>query len=166
MIKLVKAIPAKQPKTSDSQKAAYLYAGILIIFALAQLFNFQEFLTLLDSFWLPGGEPVARLIGAIIVVSEVFALPFLLEMPLSPLMRVVSMVLGWIVPIAWLKLSLWLAFTTNAVSNIGFLGTTVSVTPGWWNVVFCIALGILAAWASWGLWPLGKKHKSRQTPVA
>ena len=153
---LVHVTNAKKPKTLESQKVAYMYAFILIIFALSQLFNFNDFLALLESFWLPGGNVTADLLGAIIVVSEVFALPFLLGMQLSPLMRVMSMVLGWLAPIMWLKLSLWLVLTVNAVSNIGFLGTIVQLAPGWWAVFFSIALGILAAWASWGLWP-GKR---------
>jgi len=153
---LVHVTNAKKPKTLESQKVAYMYAFILIIFALSQLFNFNDFLALLESFWLPGGNVTADLLGAIIVVSEVFALPFLLGMQLSPLMRVMSMVLGWLAPIMWLKLSLWLVLTVNAVSNIDFLGTIVQLAPGWWAVFFSIALGILAAWASWGLWP-GKR---------
>jgi hypothetical protein len=154
----VKVTPAKKPRTPESQKVAYAYAFILIVLALSQLVNFNDFLTLLESFGLPGGVPVAHLLGGVIVVSEVFALPFLLEMQLSPLMRVVSMVLGWAVPIIWLKLALWLDLTVNAFSNVGFLGTTVRLTLGWWAVFFSIALGILAAWASWGLWP-GKRKR-------
>jgi len=83
-----------------------------------------------------------------------------LSMDLSPLMRVVSMVMCWIAAAAWIKMSLWLMLTTNAVHNIGLLGTKVSLMPGWWAVFFGIALGILAAWASWGMWPLPKRRKS------
>jgi hypothetical protein len=153
----IKATKAKKPRTSESQKIAYAYAAILIIFALTQLFTFDKFLILVESFGLPGGDIVARLFVSTIVTSEVLALPFLLGLNLSQLMRVVSMVLGWAVPLAWLKVTLWLLFTTNSVSNIGLLGTTVSLTPGWWLVFVSIALGILSAWASWGLWP-GKRE--------
>ena len=152
----VKSTHALKPRTRDSQNIAYLYAAILIIFVLAQLFTFDNFLTLIESFWLPGGAPIAHLLGGIIVVSEVFALPFLLGMKLSLLMRVISMVLGWCSAIVWLKISLWLVLTTNAVSNIGYLGTAVRLIPGWWAVFFGIALVILSAWSSWGLWP-GKR---------
>ena len=150
----IKAILNRKPRTKEAQKIAYMYAIILIVFVLAQLFTFDDFLTLIESFWLPGGAPVAHLLGGIIVISEVFALPFLLGMKLSPLMRIISMGLGWLVPLIWLKLSFWLVLTVNAVSNIGILGTKVRLIPGWWAVFFSLALGILAAWASWGLWPL------------
>lgn len=156
----VKSTTAPKPKTRDSQRIAYFYAFILVVFALAQLYAFDDFTKLLESFWLPGGVPIAHLVAGVIVVSEVFALPFLLSMDLSPLMRVVSMVMGWVTAATWIKLSLWLILTTNAVHNIGFLGTKVSLMPGWWAVFFGLALGILAAWASWGMWPLSIRRKS------
>jgi hypothetical protein len=155
-----KATAARKPKTKDSQKVAYMYATILVIFALTQLFTFDKFLVLIDSFWLPGGGPIAYMLGGIIVSSEVLALPFLLSLKLSLSMRVFSMILGWLVPLMWLTLSLWLLFTINAVSNIGFFGTTVKMMPGWWAIFICIALEMLAIWASWGLWPISKKKKA------
>jgi hypothetical protein len=157
---LAKTTVARKPKTPESLQIAYTYSFVLVVFALCQLFNFSDFLTLLESFWLPGGASVAHLLGGVIVVSEVFAIPFLLGIKLSPLMRVISMGLGWLVPLIWFMISLWLNLTINAVSNIGFLSTTVRIMPGWWAVFFSIALGILAAWASWGMWPLSEKHKA------
>lgn len=157
----VKATSAPKPRTRDAQKVAYFYAFILIVFVLAQLYTFDDFLRLVESFGLPGGIAVAHLLGGIIVACELLALPFLLRMSLSPLMRAISMGLGWLVPLIWIKLSFWLVLTVNAVPNIGFLGTKVSLMPGWWAVFFCIAIGILAAWASWGLWPFTSKPRSK-----
>jgi hypothetical protein len=156
-----KAIPAQKPKTSDSQKIIYLYVAILVIFVLCQLFKFDEFLELLASFSLPGGLTTARLLGSVVVVSEVLALPFLLRLKLSPLMRIISMILGWLVPAIWLFFALWLNLTPNSISNIGFLGVILDLIPGWWTVFISVALGILAAWASWSMWPLNsqKNHK-------
>jgi hypothetical protein len=157
---LDKATPAPKPKSRNVQVIAYIYAAILVVMALCQLFNFDDFVALLNSFWMPGGRAVANLAGGVMVVCEVFALPFLLGMRLSKLMRIISMVLGWLVPIGWLKLTLWLCLTVNAVSNVGFLGTVVELAPGWWAVFVSIALGTLAAWASWGMWPI-KNVKQR-----
>jgi len=153
----VKTTIAREPKTEDSKKIAYMYAFILVVFALCQLFTFDDFLNLLDSFWLPGGMVTAYLLGSSIVISEVFALSFLLRMKTSPLMRIVSMVFGWLLPIIWLAISLWLGLTINSVSNIGILGTVVELAPGWWVIFFSISIGILSAWASWGLWPIERK---------
>ena len=156
-MKFVKASPPTKPKTKDSIKVAYFYAAILAILVLAQLFTFEKFFLLLEDFGLPGGVPVAHLIGGIIVASEVLALPFLLRLSLSPLMRITSMVLGWVVPAAWFKLSVWHLISDSSAVNIGFLGTIVDLSPGWWSVLMSIAMGILAAWASWGLWPVKKR---------
>jgi hypothetical protein len=158
---LHKVTPAKKAKTKESQNVAYIYAVILTILVVAQLFTFDKFQTILENYLLPGGVPVAHLIGGVLVCSAVLALPFLFSFKLSPLMRVTSMVLGWLVPVLWLFLTIWLAFSTNVATNVGFLGSVVTLTPGWWAVFVSIALGILAAWSSWGLWPFGSR-----TPVS
>lgn len=157
----VKATDAPKPKTTETRQVAYFYAGILVIILLCQLFTFDDFLLLIESFWLPGGAPVAHLLGGVIVVSELLALPFLLGMKLSPLMRIICMLCGWFVPFIWVFLSLWLMLTVNNVPNIGFLGTVVDVAPGWWLVFAWLAIATLAAWVSWGMWPLKSKRKHK-----
>jgi heme/copper-type cytochrome/quinol oxidase subunit 4 len=152
----VQATDAGKPKTQNVKTIGLLYAIAILVFAVSQLFTFEGFLTLLDSFGLPGGSSTAQVLAAVIVIAEVFALPFLLRMRLSPAMRVVSMVCGWLVALVWLALSLWVMLTVNAISNIGFLGDVIPLVPGWWTVFFSAALGILAAWASWGMWPLAR----------
>ena len=154
---LSKVTAAPKPRTGDSLKIAYAYAFILAIFALCQLFTFEKFIPLLNGFKLPGGMSTANLIGSLLVVSEVFSLAFLLRLKLSDFMRTICMCLSWLVPAIWLFLSLWLVFTPNNVDNIGFLGTLVKVLPGWWTVLISVELGIMAAWASWGLWPFRNK---------
>lgn len=154
---LVKATPAKAPRTRDSQTITYFYAAILVVFVLAQLFTFDNFLPLLAGFNLPGGDTTAYLLGGVIVASEVFALPFLLNMSLSPLMRVVSMGLGWLVPFIWFLLILWLNINIGSTSNVGFLGTIAHLSCGPWAILISLALGILAAWSSYGLWPGRRK---------
>ena len=143
-------------KTKESQKIAILYAGILLVMAVAQLFTFEEFLVLVTSFNLPGGVLFAHGITAILVVAEVFALPFLLRMPLSAAFRWVSMVLGLLASLVWVFLSVWVVATAQGVANIGFLGTAIDITPGLWAVFVSFSFVILAIWTAWGLWPLNR----------
>lgn len=150
-MKYIKATNAPTPITRESGIVAYLYGVILIIMALSQLFSFDDFLTHFGNFGFPW---FSQVVPVVIVVLEVFAVPFLLRIQLSPLMRVVSMVSGWLVAIGWLKISLWLVLTNNNVSNIGMLGTKVSLIPGWWAVFVSLALLLMSIWASWGMWPL------------
>jgi hypothetical protein len=156
----VHTTPAPTPKTKDVRRIATFYAIILVIMAVTQLFTFDEFLKLVTSFNFPGGVRYAYFITALLVVSEVFALPFLLRMALSPAFRWLSMVLGWLVALIWAKLTIWLVIQDSVVSNVGFLGTVVNLMPGWWAIFMSIALGILAAWASWGMWP--SNHGSKR----
>lgn len=153
MSMFARVTPAPIPKTKDVNKIAILYAGVLVVMVVAQLFTFDEFLKLVTSFGFPGGIQYAHFITTFLVVAEVFALPFLLRMPLSPAFRWVSMILGWLVALIWAKLTIWLVIQDSIINNVGFLGTVVDLTPGWWAIFMSIAFGVLAAWASWGMWP-------------
>ena len=97
------SILAPQPRTKNSATVALLLAGILVIMAVGQLFSFEKFIPLIESYWLPGGHGTAVVVASLLVTAEVFALPFLLRMRLSTLMRIVSMVAGWLVVAGWLK---------------------------------------------------------------
>lgn len=105
--------------------------------------------------WLPGvNDPLAKLLAALVVTAEVFAVPFLLCMRLSPLMRVCSMVLGWLSIAWWLYVLVWENVTVTALGSNGLFGATLTLPLGWWSVCFMLGVGVLAGWASWGLWPL------------
>ena len=153
MVQLAHATPATKSKTTTAQNAALLLAGLLVVMAVGQLFAFEEFIPLIESFGMGGGTSSATVLATAIVVTEVFALPFLLRMTISPLMRIVSMLCGWAVVVLWLYITVFLNTTMNSVTNIGLLGTKIHLPVGWWAVCFVVALGILAAWAAWGMWP-------------
>jgi hypothetical protein len=150
---------APSAKNKNVKKIATFYAAILVVMAVAQLFSFDQFLKLVASFDFPGGARYAYFITSFLVVAEVFALPFLLRMPLSPAFRWLSMVLGWLAALIWTQLTIWLVVKDSFANNVGFLGTVVNLMPGWWAIFFSIGLGALAAWASWGMWPMKVKNK-------
>jgi hypothetical protein len=153
----VQATQASRPKTKNIRTISLVFAGVLIVMAIAQLFTFEKFPSVVADLWLPGDSSSASVYSAVIVTLEVLALPFLLSMRLSPAMRLVSMVAGWTSVLIWLGISLWENLTTNVVSNSGLLGDTVTLPIGWWSVLVCLALAVLAGWSSWGMWPLNKK---------
>ena len=155
----VKAAPASQPKTKEAKNIAIIYAAILVIMAVTQLFTFEEFIEHIQQLNLPLGEFGTYAIAPIIIVAEVFAIPFLLRMTLSPAFRYVSMFFGLVAAGLWLFVSTWLAIMNSTASTVGFLGTLVDLTPGWWAVSISFALVILAVWSVWGLWP-SKKPRS------
>ncbi|MEO5949988.1 MAG: hypothetical protein ABIQ04_00920 [Candidatus Saccharimonadales bacterium] len=147
------------PKTDSVRKISLLFAGILVVMAVAQLFTYEDFPSLIKSFLLPTGDRFAYLLAALIVSFEVFAVPFLLGMSVSPLMRWLSMICSWAAAGIWIFISLWLNFTNGIVTSAGLLGATVKLPSGWWTVFFSLALGVLAIWASWGMWPGHPKKK-------
>jgi len=149
------AIIAPAAKTAASRWVALVYAAILTVMAVAQLYSFDDFLVLAKTFGDISGVGGAYFVAAFLVTSEVLAIPFLLRMSLSPAFRWVSMILGWIVAATWLKVTIWLALQGAGTGNVGFLGTVVTVTPSWWAVLMSLALVALAAWSAWGLWPRG-----------
>ena len=151
------AVDAKKPRSPQSVAMARLLAGLFVVMATAQLFEFDGFLALLSTFNLPVSGLSAYLLGGVIVVGEVFSLPFLLRLPLSRAFRWVSMVCTWLVSGLWVALSLWLMVAQPAVESTGMLGT-IQLIPGWWAVLVSLAFGILAAWASWGMWP-GRRRR-------
>lgn len=155
------ATPPPRPKTKNTVAISYLATGFIVIMVVAQLFSFENFPALIANLWLPGGEPAARVAAALVVILEVLSLPFLLSMTLSPLFRLVSMGVGWLVGFTWIILSLWENLMAGTISASGIFGATIPLPVGWWSVFFSVALGVLIIWASWGMWPLpsrGKKH--------
>ena len=155
------ATAASKTKNKSVQQIALFYAAIIVVMVVAQLFTFDTFVLLVKEFNFPGGVRSADFLSALVVIAEVFALPFLLRMPLSKAFRWVSMVSGWLVAGLWLYVSLRLVLQASSVHNVGFLGTVVAITPGWWAILLSVVLGVLATWASWGLWPMKRsaQHK-------
>jgi hypothetical protein len=150
-----------EPKTKDSVKVSFFYAVILVAFAVTQLFTFEEFLEYVPTLNLPISDTASYALAPILIVAEIFALPFLLRMRISFAFRYFSMFLGWVAAGLWILITFWLASSGSQADTVGFLGTLVSIMPGWWAVFISLALGILAAWSSWGLWP-GKYAKKKK----
>lgn len=159
---LVKSTPAPTPKTKDVKTIATFYAVLLVIFAGTQLLSFEKFLSLMASFNFLFGDQFAYFVGAFVVAVELFALPFLMRLPLSSAFRWFSLICGWFAAISWLKISIWLVLTDSTASNVGFLGSSVELMPGWWAIFIGLALLILAAWSSWGMWPGKRKSKRKK----
>lgn len=150
----VKATSAPKPKTDTVRSISIGLAGVFILLAVAQLFSYEKFPAVINDMWLAGGDAFAPVWAAVIVTLEVAAVPFLLMMRLSPAARFVSMVAGWLAVLLWLGIFIWQNTEHAVVANSGILGATLKVPAGWWSVLLIAALGVLAAWCAWGMWPL------------
>lgn len=156
---LVKPSSALPPKTKLAGRVALLVAALIVLMLVGQLFTFEKFPSVIYDMWLPGvSRPQSVVVAALIVLGELFALPFLLRMRLSPAMRFLSMVAGWLTVLFWLFAVVWQNVTLTALGNAGLLGATVGLMVGWWTALLMTAVAILVAWASWGLWPLRRRR--------
>ncbi len=159
---LATAYPAKKARTNDAKRVAWVYAAILALMAIGQLVGFSQFVLVIDSYWLPGGMPFAAFLAGFLIVAELLSVFFLLRLKLSPAFRVFSMGLSWLVPVVWVVLTVRAIAAVTSLTNVGFLGGSIQIIPGWWAVFVSVALVILSAWATWGLWPFPfhlLKHK-------
>ena len=151
---LVSATAAPRFKTKNIQAISLFLAGLLASLALLQLFTFERYPERLVSIdILPN---VALLLATLIVVAEVLALPFVLRMRLSPAFRVVSMCMGWLATAILLVLAIIENFTAQG-GNDAVFGATFSLPIGGWVICMTLALGVLVAWTSWGMWPFSSK---------
>ena len=156
-MKFASALSAPKPRSQTYKMIAWIYAGVLVIMAVGQLFSFEKFMPLLNDYWLPGGVGTATLTASLIVFSEVFALPFLLRMPLSVLMRSLGMVCSLMAAGLWTFLGILAVMSDTAMSNSGMLGMKIVIPSGAVQLVFALMLCGLAIAAVRGLWPYSKK---------
>lgn len=96
-MKLPKATKMTVPRRTFQVSLAI--AAVMMGFAVLHLARFDTFVPLLSP---PLAPDIALLVAAGLVISEVFALPFLLGMMLSPLARILSAILGWKVALLWI----------------------------------------------------------------
>lgn len=150
---LPKPVAANPVKSKSVLQISIFYAVILVIFAVAQLYSFDDFIAFITSSQMGLPLGLAGFIVPLLIFSEVFGLAFLLRLPLSVAFRWVSMSLSILSALIWVFLSSWIIFGHKDVATIGFLGTAVDLVPGIWAVSVSLALLILSIWAAWGLWP-------------
>lgn len=140
----VRATAAVKPTSRVAFYVTQVAAALLTIVALAQLFKFEDFPSVLSVYILPGGSATAKLLAALLVAAEVFAVPALVMMSLSPLMRLFSLVCGVSASAIWLLLGLQLLAQGDTVVNNGLFGATLATYSGWLPVLFtaCVAPGL------------------------
>jgi hypothetical protein len=151
---------APVPTSDEIKWGAWALAAVLGLMALAQLFSFEKFIPFLSTLNLPGGEFTAYVGGSLLVITEVSAIPYLLRMELSPLMRMLSIVAGYVAIVGWLVIQVILSVRTPHALNNGLLGASVHLPAGWWAVILLLALGGLAAWVSRNMWPLAVRSST------
>ena len=149
----IQATLADEPRSTAARNIAWIYAAVLVVMVVGQLFSFEKFIPLIESYALPGGARTALLVAGLIVTTEVFALPFLLRMPVSLLMRWFSLLCGAVAAGIWLGLAIFALMSAQNLDNSGMLGTKIAISAGFVQLCLSIVLTILAIMSIVGLWP-------------
>lgn len=101
-----KAVKPPRIVKSYGPVLGYIAAGILAIFAIIHMFRIDTLVPIINDV-LPGGTGIAGTFVVIVVLAEVFALPFLLRVKLSPAAHVCSGFLAVLAPLLWTLLAVW-----------------------------------------------------------
>lgn len=155
----VDAVAAPQPKAKWVIPVSLGYAVVLTGMSLAQLFTLEDLIPIVNDYWLPGGAGAASLFTCVVIVAQIFALPYLLRMTISPLLRIVGAVLSFVAPLMWLGVAIYALATNRVLENGGLLGEKVPIPADGLQVAGAVILIVLAAASAYGLFELGTRKK-------
>ena len=116
MIHLANATNPPSVRTPYARKLSLILAGSFVVFALLHLIRIDKLIPTIAKV-LPGGAGAAEIFVALVVVAEVFALPLLLGLKISPLARFCGGLLVVLVPLAWTCLSIWALGNPNPLGQ-------------------------------------------------
>lgn len=119
----VQATDAPKVKSRKLLFIPYVTSAILLVMLLSQLATFDKFVPILNDYNLNGGLLMTQLTAVGIVISELFALPFLWRMKLSPLARFCSSLLGFAIVLFWLSLGIVGIARAKQLDNTGLFGS-------------------------------------------
>ena len=123
-------------------------AAVLVVMGLVHLFRIDTLLPILDEV-LSGGNGVATFIGLVIILSEIFAIPFALRMKLSPLAHIKSGALLVLAPLWWVLIDIW---SFGLADNTGQLGQFAQVPA---NIPVLLINLVWVAFSYYTLYTLG-----------
>lgn len=102
------------PRTMSTKVVAVVAAALFTIMLVGQLYSYEDFASILSVLTDSNDASFHALLAALLVIAELFSLPYLLGMYISPLMRGMSALLSFVVAGFWLITSLTSAHSQNA----------------------------------------------------
>jgi len=150
-MKFAHASTPSKPLAFPALFLSWALAGLLIIMATAQLMTYEKFVPLMQNYQLFGDYTLGRIIAALLVIGEVFSLPFLLRMNISPLFRLTSALSLVLVSALWLILGMWTLATHPPLVGLGIFGSLLKVDSSALLVAFVVGLLVLSGVVMWRL---------------
>lgn len=126
----------------------YISTVISVVFAVVHLFRIDTLIPVVDA-TIASGIGLAVIFVVMVIVAEVFSIPFLFRMKLSPLAHLLSGFFAILAPLMWTLLTIW-AYSVDG--QTGQLNSIVETPATWW----LIALNV--AWLAFNyltIWTLG-----------
>lgn len=139
----IKATDPPKLKKPYALKVLWVLAAVMLVMALLHLIRIDKLIPLIGETLSEAGS---TWFVALVVIAEVFALPYLLQMKLSPGFRIVSGLLMVIVPLIWECFTIW------ALSNghsTGQFSSYISTPAAWWLILLNAAWLAASYWALW-----------------
>lgn len=143
-----KAVHPPKLVKSYGRVLGYIAAAMFVVMALVHMFRIDTLVPIIDKV-MPRGLVTAGTFVVVIVLAEVFAIPFLLRLKLSPLAHLFSGFLTILAPLMWSLLTIW---TYGLNLSTGQLGEFVSLPTTWWLIT------VNLVWLTFNffvLWALG-----------
>ncbi|HEY1085526.1 MAG TPA: hypothetical protein VGE34_02245 [Candidatus Saccharimonadales bacterium] len=135
----------KKHKETIGENAGLAVALFFIVMLTSQLFSFEQMPKLIaDVFSLQEG--LGLLIAASLAIAMLLSLPFLLAMPISPLMKNVGKVLSVVVILFWIAVGVQTSVVFVLDQNVGLLGSKIPLMGGIWLVLMMLGLLLILVW--------------------
>lgn len=155
----VKSSNAPEVRFKNADYMGLGLAAVFTVFAVAQLFTFEDFMATIQGSLSPMSGILAALAPSLIVTSGVFFLPFLLRMELSPAFRWLSMLMGWLASAGWVILAIRSFYVD---SSFALMGDLVSIPGGMFSLAVSLLIALGVAVISYGLWPGGLRGSVKE----
>lgn len=140
---MMKMILTYIPKELRDKPEFFRALGVFAIFLLilvAQLFKYEAFYPIIESFHLPGGRVSAVVMTILLPLLTFMALPYLMSMKLPARFWLLSRGSAVAVPVIWLLIFGWLNISGNTLREVGILGATITMYYNIWSFVFLVLL--------------------------
>lgn len=144
MDKISAHYPAKQALITRT--LGLLLAFLFAVIAILQLFSFENMPGVIGRFWPGLGSETSLLMAALIVIAEIFALPFLLGMQLSVGMRALSLLLTIGTVVYWSIVAFIGMIRTVTLTGIGIAEPYALFPNGPWFLLMMTGVTIMLVW--------------------
>ena len=124
---------------------AYGTAAVLVVMLALQLFSYESLGNALLVLLPTGFIRSVPVITALLVIIELFALPYFLPIALSPLARYCALACAWLVPLLWIGLMM-VGLDPALTATVPLFGTKLGLDMG--VVPVCLMLVMLSCVAT------------------